>query len=703
MVLRGTDRAGRDVPRARREHGRRVRLRRPRFIKLNRELADLSVADAFTRPETASHGGGIQHDIYRPIRTILFAAEYALFASERDDGEVDYRLGAWHFVSVLLHAINALLVLMVLRTLLRGAVVPAAAGALLFALHPITSESVAWLSSQGDLLAMTFLLAALLVLEKRGAVRTAAGAVLFALAAFSKESALVLPALLVLRDVALPRDNESPSPWARTTWIRAGILAAVAVLYFLIRHSVLPGLAQVDHPGGEVTATARAMLSGLGWYAGALLWPAGFSFDTRIDIPYHWTDPEVVVGLGILFTTIAAGVFGLLRRHYVLAFATLGFLVMLGPVSNVIVPLKTFVADRFVYPGLLCVAAGLGALLYSLKGTTRVAVCTVALASLAVFGVLSSERNDAWASEKALWDAVRKDRPSNANAYQGLAYEYGAEGRIAEAERAMASYLEANPGDGKSLFKMGELFGRVAESVTKQYSYGPKDDTSHGLRVAQARAAQIRLYQRALGIWDQPGGLLRGRGSELMRYQMLDNWIAAALDLGDVRSAKFANDRFIDLDARDPETGTLRYTHRDTNRVMTEASWWRRRARMLIALRAIQATRTDKPVPKDLRAKLDEDRRLVIFDIGLDPNQPSQALLGPISRLIKALIDEAKKSSDLVPDPGLYLHRHLLLMGSPGGHAEAGRVLEEGLRVHPGQPALENYLRMWRQIGKKGR
>ena len=652
-----------------------------RFIEHNAALRDLSIADAFKDPSTASHGDGIQHDIYRPLRTLLFSFEFALFAGENADGSVDYHLRWWHFLSVLLHAFNALLLLRLLRPLVGQHPWIAAAGALLFAVHPITSESVAWLSSQGDLLAIAFLLLTLIVLEKPGGRRTLGGAICFALACFAKESALALPALLPLRDLALPRDNPAaPSPWARETWIRAGVLLAVGVLYFFIRLTVLPVFAQVEHPGGSVLASARGMASGLVWYAGGLFWPFGFSFDTRIDVPYRWTDPVVWVGLGLLGTTVAAGVLGLLRKRYLLAFAALGFLILLGPVSNIVVPLKTFVADRFLYPSLLCAGAGLAAALLALRGTARTAALTVLCFLLVGLGWLTAQRNQAWSDEMSLWRAVIEDRPENANAYQGIAFEYGLQGRLAEAEQAMASYLEANPGDGKSLRSLGDLFGRVADGLVQLYYM---EGTNHAQRRQQARVAQISLYRNALQVWDRPGGLLVGRGSERMRAEMLENWIEAAVDLGDLRSAKFANDRAIDLEAHGRG-----YTHEDLKAVQTQASWWRRRARVLLALRGTQAMQSNK-MPEAHRPRLEADLNAVLEDIGLDPRISRRALRHPLRVEVEKLIREALADENLVPDPGLFIHRAILFTSK----RDALRALQEGLQVHPGDPDLLEQLR----------
>ena len=97
-------------------------------------------------------------------------------------------------------------------------------------------ESVAWLSSRGDLLAWTFVLLAFEVLHRPGAVRTGLGVVLVALACLAKESAIVAWALLPLRDLAMPAATRPP---ARTTWIRTLLLAAVTASYFAVRLHVM--------------------------------------------------------------------------------------------------------------------------------------------------------------------------------------------------------------------------------------------------------------------------------------------------------------------------------------------------------------------------------------------------------------------------------------------------------------------------------
>ncbi|MDA1194590.1 MAG: hypothetical protein O2894_05340 [Planctomycetota bacterium] len=645
-----------------------------RFIEHNAALADLSLSDALRDPATASAGDGIVHDIYRPLRTVLFATEYALFVDEAVGAEPNYRLPWWHAVSLLLHLGNAVLVLLLLRPLLRGHVLPALFGALFFGVHPITSESVAWLSSQGDLLALTCGLGALVVLERRGLGRTLLGGALFFLACMAKESALMLPLLLPLRDFALPRGAESP--WGRATAARTAWLAALAGAYLVLRGAVLPGLAQIDHPEGGVWATARAMLDGLVWYGRALVAPSGFSFDTRIDVPERWSEPEVWVGLGLLGTLLAASAHGVVARRPLLTFVCLGMLVALVPVSNVIVPLKTFVADRFFYAALPCAAAGVGGLLLWLPGAPRVAAMTVLAGVLGVFAWITVDRNAAWANETTLWSAVRADRPWNANAWQGLAFEAARGKRIQEAERAYATYLEANPYDAKSMVTMGHLFGELADGLAVIGPVAPGEEITTSVRRKQSRVAQIRLYQRAFEVWDRPGGLALGRGSREMVVDMLDHWIEAATDLGDLLSAKFANDRAIRwesegaLDAQDPAA------------VAASGSWKRRRIRVELAIRAVKAS-SDREVPRGMREEVTRARTQLLIDAGFDADQGDVALRPAFLDRLAALEQEATASGSFLPDEALFLEQAALLLGLGGGSPDAmeraARVLRRGI------------------------
>jgi tetratricopeptide (TPR) repeat protein len=576
-----------------------------RFVERNPALDSIDLSAFFGDPASASAPDGVEPDIYRPIRTLDFAVDRALFGRERAWG--------WHLGNLLWHALNAVLAFRILLPIARRRVLPALAGALLFAVHPVTSEAVAWISSRGDLLAVSFLLLALWALEREGTGRTVAGGLCCLLACFSKESAVVLPALLPLRDLALPAEVR---PALGVTGRRALILLLLVGGYFLARSSVVPVFAQLtDAQVGDWLSRSRTMSAGVAWYAGALAWPAGFRFDHMVVIPDSWGDPSVVLGLGVLASLLLLVAHAARRRSYPVLFATLGALVLLAPVSNIVVPLKAFVAERFLYPVLLAVAAGVAwALFLPRPGRARVASLLAAAAGLVALGAVTIDRNRAWASDESLWEAVRRDRPEHPRSYEGLGFASLEAGRTERAERFYRAYLEHNPDDGKSWMLLGDLFGDVARSLRLPDEPGVETDID--AKRFQARAAQLSAYRAALAAFDRVG-LVRGRGSRPMLESIHRKRRDAAWDMGDPREAADANDALIAIEGLDPAR---------PEEVLARGSRSVRGARWALALEMLLSDPGSRP-PEEYRRRT-EDRARLLRDLGIDPMTPDPAALG---------------------------------------------------------------------------
>ncbi len=657
-----------------------------RFIQQNEALLAASPSEFFSDPSTASagtglgeRGGGIVADIYRPLRTLLFSLERRAFGLEPR---------GWHVVGLLLHALNAWLVLRLLWRLLGAAGPAALAGALLFAVHPVGVESVVWVSSQGDLLALALLLLTLKVLLRPGLVRTIGGAVLCLLACLAKESAIVLPALLLLRDRALAPAEALPR---RVSWARALLLALVVGAYFALRFAVVSGpLAQVEHPGGDVLASVRGALAALAWYAGALLWPSGFRFETDLPVPLSWGEPAVVLGAGLLLTLLLTGLWAWLRgRPAVALFAAWGALVLLLPVSQVLVPLKTLAAERFLYPLLPCVAAGLGAALAALAATRFKPAAWLLLLLLAAVPLLllSQQRARAWRDDESLWEAVRADRPSNWRAYEGLGFALLQQGRYQDAERAYTSYLEFNPLDGKAIRQMADQLGSLARSLV---SHDPEVVANSDLarRRTEVQALQIAMLERALSVWERVG-YHAGRGSEAKAIETQLRLRDASIDLGDLARAKRANDWFIARAGVDPG---------DLAQVAARAPLKERECRWFLAWMSV--TTAPGGETGAARALRYAQRQAVLADMALPAQRHDEALVGELEAPLKALRVEREVAAQAARGtPGEAAARrraaelarlHAELLVRTGRPEEAQRLLQETERaiidlVRPGR------------------
>lgn len=612
-----------------------------RFIERNRAITSIgNVGSFFSDPATASAAAGVEPDIYRPVRTLSFALDHALFGLSPT---------GWHAGSIALHAANAALVwLFLLRRLRRHpgarlvghgrpalddreASLGATFGALLFAVHPVTTESVVWVSSRGDLIAWTFALLAFEAFTRVGARATAAGVALGALACLAKESALVLFALVPIAHLALPREAR---PTWNTTWMRAGALVGVTVGYLLLRQAVLPGapdlpyLAQTDFPDGGRVGALRGFLSSVAWYARTLLWPFGFPFDRNVHtdpIPSSFLDPGVVVGAGIVLTLLLVGVRALVRRRGVTAAACLGTLAALGPVSNVVVPLKAFAAERFLYPALPFLALGFGAVLFAAREAfprRRRATAGLAVTLLAGLGMLAFARAGPWHDETSLWRAVMVENPMNPRAHEGIGFGQLLEGRVDLAERSFRTYREFQPRDGKVRAELAATFLRLsADLVPKDVSQF--ENTNLGERRRLALGEAIAESRAAWQAWSREG-ITRARGDIALVRRMLEGWRAAALDYGDLRETAFVNAILAEDDRR--RTGAVAY---DEKRFVP----------MLAGLAIVTAPPADRPDRDPARARARAEVRAELLSAaGIDPARSDQdgivALLPILSTLL---------------------------------------------------------------------
>src|SRR5207248_802455 len=133
---------------------------------------------------------------WQPLSWVTLALDYRVWALDAS---------GYHLTSLVLHVLNAVLLFALARRLLRRAgldegraLAGAALGALLWSVHPLRVESVAWVTERRDVLAAFFTLVALLAYTHGNMSGALAAAVLAVLA---KASAMVIPAFLLVLDV----------------------------------------------------------------------------------------------------------------------------------------------------------------------------------------------------------------------------------------------------------------------------------------------------------------------------------------------------------------------------------------------------------------------------------------------------------------------------------------------------------------------
>ena len=389
-----------------------------------------------------------QQAMYRPLLLASYAANYAI-------GGLDP--AGYHLINGLLHAANALWVLLLARGLGAGDR-PAFAAALLFAVHPLNSEVVHYASSRSESLMAFFILAACCAYIRHGASRVWGwyGVALLCggLAVLCKSVGVVLVVLLPLCDWLLGRD-----PLQR--WGRYAPFAAIAALYVFFTRPMLGKalLAPVRPLDVQVYTQIKGALYYL--FVGAV--PAKLSVEHQFFPSYSLFDPVVLVS-GLCLCSLA---FVLWHRRRLL-FAAAWTVVLLAP--TFVLPLIVLVNEHRLYLSLAGWCLMLAYIFrYALDRGQRVALSGMAMYTI-LLAVLTLERGWAWGDELALWDDAAAKAPGMLKPHLRLGDALKERGRFFEAEQAYLHALSLRQHHPATRNNLGVLYknqGRLAEAESQ--------------------------------------------------------------------------------------------------------------------------------------------------------------------------------------------------------------------------------------------
>ena len=350
---------------------------------------------------------------YRPLMLVSLWVDHALY-------------GVWaagyHLTGLVWHLAAVVALHRLLSRAGDGRLDPRAAlaGAAIFALHPVQSESVAWVAARNDPMAAALGLAALAVVLPRDASlrRLAAGFTLAVASGFAKESVVLLPPALVLLDLGGGRLG----PWRRAGALLAGVGVVLAC-------RALAGVGAVPFPEAAQWGLAWTKLPAvLGTLGSVVEWPWPLSGARALE----WLEVDSWrVGLAAA-AAVAFAVAATRSRHRRLAWAGIGLAALtLAPTALPIVS-KGLLGDRYLY--------------LPMAGLALAAAATVGPRLLPAVGVLAVPalallflRLPDWAGERAMWMAAHRDTPSPYTS-SGLGHALNREGRR---EEALALFIGA--------------------------------------------------------------------------------------------------------------------------------------------------------------------------------------------------------------------------------------------------------------------
>lgn len=407
---------------------------------------------------------GKTSNYYRPLVPLLYLLLHRAF------GPTPW---VFHLANILLHAGTSLVAWLVIDRLVRGSVRPESAGApaapgflaaAVFAVHPVHTEAVTWISGMMDVGCTFFSLLSFLLLLRADESRRftglhAASLAAFLLGALCKEPALVLPLLVAAHAfIHEPRAGSRGAFFFRR-WLP---YLGVASVYLALRAYALRGLAPFPStapvPLGEVLLTLPFLFAR---YLAMLVLPVGLTVLHHIAPVADLLSWRALTGLAVTIGFASATLVAAARRRpsfLALCFTALPLLPALY-VPALTQRLENALADRYLYfssfGGVLILAL---ALARARSGRAWGPLVVATGAAIAVFSVMTVERNTVWSTNLTLWTDAEAKAPRSAIAHANLGYALLHAGRTDEGRRHLREALALDPEIPGNLVRAGVLY-----------------------------------------------------------------------------------------------------------------------------------------------------------------------------------------------------------------------------------------------------
>ena len=389
--------------------------------------------------------------LYLPITMLSYMLDYQLWQLEPF---------GYHVTNLLLHILNVILAFLLLNLLLKNRIASFLC-ALIFALHPVQIESVAWVSGRKTLLSSLFFFLSFISYvkykDRKKSLLYLFSIVLFSLALLSKPSVVVLPILLISYDYFYSsriskKDLKNKVPFF--------LLTMVFCLVTLYLHKEI--IAKGGYYCGNFSANLFTTISVFLNYLKLVFYPLNLSAIYLPPICKSILHPKVITSITLLALIMLCLCFAIKRKRPG-GFWILWFFVLMLPVMSLI-PIYTFYNDRYLYLSILAFPALfyliLAPLIAKNKFIKSVAVLVYSAAILSC-GLLSYQRNKIWHDPLTFWFDITKKLPNSVETHLHLAPVYGDKGLFEEAIREYEKVLALDKNSAIAHDGLGITYARM--------------------------------------------------------------------------------------------------------------------------------------------------------------------------------------------------------------------------------------------------
>lgn len=511
---------------------------------------------------------------YHPLTMLSLMADVALGGSPDDPR-------AFHRTSLALHVANCVL-LVALLYFLFGEPWPAAAGAILFGVHPLMAEPVVWLGQRKAILAGFFALWSLALYAKycrrEGKLSYVGSLITYALALLAKPTSTPVPVLMLVLDYWPLRRLGRKALVEKIPFAAIGGVSA-----FITATSHFANGASMELSGGvPVTQAVLLACSKLAFFLSKLAWPAGLSSFYPMPEPLALTNPTILLSVAVVVVTAVAIGLSVRWTRAVLA-GGLFFLLAILPTLGLVKYSWVYVLNNYAYlpaVGWLLPMTGAAAAIWrsgSLSRRfppTRWAVIGVTAMVAIPLGVATHRYLGPWRDTVSLYQHMLALAPDSYELNNDLGVALRRRGEFDRAVQHFRKALALQPASAVAAYNIGSVLdrqGRIPEAIAQyRMAIGMRDDypTAH-LALAEtlletgATEEAVREYRRTLALHPETAAAYNGLGKAMRKLGQVaeaGNCFRRAVEIDSSFGEAYLNLGFLLIESGDTREGIRQVT-----------------------------------------------------------------------------------------------------------------------------------------------
>lgn len=445
-------------------------------IKENSQIRSLKNIHSLFTSNVWAGVKGLTSNYYRPVFSLSLALDYFFWK----DAPFGY-----HLTNVLLHAIVSCIVYITALRLLQSNKAAIFSG-LIFAVHPVHSEAVSWVSARNEMLSAFFMLGSfylyIIYSGNKRLVYMILSLFSFFFALLSKEMAVTLPLIILFYAIFLDKIR------LKRAMAYFLIYCLILAVYFTVRTSILQG-SWVSPPLLQRIYTTPGIIAE---YLRLLVLPAKLKVFYDVSVKKTFFSYTVIIPVLVISATALLLVF-LRKFEKRVFFGAIFTLIALLPVSGLIVfTSPSLIAERYLYIPSIGFSFAVGALfsfafnntgniypkqenISSYKGKTsagknKILPISVGILLIGVSAFLTFTQNYKWADDYTFMKQMVKDAPESAFAHFSLGATADRIGSFGEAIYAYQSAIALEPTYVKAHNNLGIVYAkleRYADAITE--------------------------------------------------------------------------------------------------------------------------------------------------------------------------------------------------------------------------------------------